>query len=334
MVAQAPDDRLLVKYLFGELAESEQSRIEELCFTDEGFYEQLAAVENNLIDRYVQHALPEPERIAFEEKYLITPGRRKRVAESEKVINLIINYPPDPPKLSWWQYLLSFFEGRNLFLQFSLATALVVVVIGCVWLIKDRARLARQVEQTQISLQQKENELQQQREASRQAAKPSPEVQGGTQAEKEPDAPLPEVSPDKPQVAREARQHEKPHATVPTTTAVYVFPLVTVRGVQSQKPLVIREGQQAARLVIYVKNNSHRQFHVSIQRVSGEEVWNRTVRKGQSTATGERISFELPAGVFTKMDYILVVNAVNSDGTLENLDTRSFSVVNEELRRN
>lgn len=334
-MAQAPDDRLLVKYLFGDLAEPEQSRVEELCFTDDGVYEQLAAVENNLIDRYVQNALPEQERAAFEEKYLITPGRRKRVEESEKVIGLIINYQSDSPKLSWWKHFLGFFERRNLFLQVSLATALLLMVIGCVWLTIDRARLARQVEQTQASLRQKETELQQQREAYQQAAKPSPEVPDRIESENKSAGQLPKVSGDKTQVARETPQHEKPHASVvPASTAAYVFPLVTVRGDQSQKPLIIHAGQKLARLVIYVKNNSHRRFHVSIQRVAGEEVWSQTVRKGQKTSTGERISFELPASVFKKMDYILVVKAVKSDGALEELDTRSFSVVNEELRRN
>jgi hypothetical protein len=333
-LAQAPDNRVLVEYLFGELAEPEQSRIEELCFTDEGFYERLAAVENSLIDRYVQNALPEAERSAFEAKYLITAGRRKRVEESEKVIDLIINYPSDSPKPSWWKYLRDFFGRRDMFLQFSLVTVLLAMVIGCVWLIKDRARLAKQVEQTQASLRQKEIELQQQRAAQRQAAEPLPEVSGSPQPEKEQDGQLPEVTRNKTQqVARATRQPDKPNASVsPASVASYVFPLVTVRGVQSQNHLIIRAGQKSARLVIHVKKNSYRHFHISIERVSGEEVWSQTVRKGQSTATGERISFGLPTSVFKKKDYILVVDAVKPDGAFENLDRRAFSVVNEEIQ--
>lgn len=324
-----------MKYLFGELAEPEQSRIEELCFTDDGFYERLAAVENNLIDRYVQNALPESVRSAFEAKYLITPGRRKRVEESEKVIDLIINYPSDSPKPSWWKYLRGFFEGRDLFLQFSLAAMLLVMAIGCVWLMKDRARLAKQVEQTQASLRQKEIELQQQREAQRQGAEPVLEVSSSPQSEHEQDEQLPKVSRDKAQVARETRLQDKPNASVsPASVAAYEFPLVAVRSVQSQKPLIIQAGQKSARLVIYVKKNSYRQFHISIQRVSDEEVWSQTVRKGRSTSTGERISFELPTSVFKKKDYILVVAAVKPDGALEKLDTRAFSVVNKEIRPN
>lgn len=329
-MAQAPDNRVLVKYLFGELAEPEQSRIEELCFTDNDVYEQLAAVENNLIDRYVQNALPAPERSAFEEKYLITPGRRRRVEESEKVIDLIVNYPSASPKPSWWKHLLDFFERRNLFLQFSLAAALSVMIVACVWLIKDRLRLAHQIEQTRAALRQKELELQQQREAQ-QAASPSPEIPGSTQSESGQGEQLPTISRDKPQVARAPRQPDKSHASAagPASVAAYIFPLVTVRGVESQQPLIIRAGQKSARLVIYVKNNDHRRFHISIKRVSGEEVWSQTVRKGPSRSTRERISFELPTSIFKKKDYILAVDAVKPDGALENLDTRSFSVVDE-----
>jgi hypothetical protein len=333
-LAQETDNRVLVKYLFGELAEPEQSRIEELCFTDESFYEQLASVEDSLIDRYVQNALPEPERSAFEEKYLVIPGRRKRVEESEKLINLIISYPSDSPKASWWKYLLGFFEGRNLFLQFSLTAALMALIVGCVWLMRDRARLAEEAEQTQALLRQKELELQRQDEAHRKAVEQLRAESGGAQSQNGQDEQLLEGSPKGAQPSREPRQNNRPRTPAGPSVAAYVFPLVTVRGAQSQKPLIIRAGQESARLVVYIKNNSYKKFHVSVQRVSGEKVWDGTVSKGQSTSTGERISFELPASVFKKKDYIMVVDALKPDGSIENLDTRSFSVINEQVRNN
>jgi hypothetical protein len=46
----------------------------------------------------------------------------------------------------------------------------------------------------------------------------------------------------------------------------------------------------------------------------------------------ERVSFDLPASVFKKKDYVLVVDGMKPDGAYSNLDARPFSVVNENVR--
>jgi hypothetical protein len=332
------DNSVLKEYLLGELAEPEQAMIEELYFTDDDFFERLSAVENDLIDRYVQNTLTESERREFEKKYLTSPGRRKRVKDSKKVIDLIINYsiaaPLNPPKLSWWRSLLAFFHHKNVSLQFSLAAMLLIMVFGCLWLIRDRAHLGQQVEQTRASLREKEVELLRQSEEHRRAIE---QLQGDLHSEQDQRARDEQLLRERQERERQAQathRKEKPQsAPAPASIATYVFPLVSVRGVQSQKQLVIRQGEKLARLVIYLKNNSYKQYRVSTQRVDEEEVWSQIVLKGQSTSVGERVSFELPTSVLSKKDYVLVVDAVKPDGTLENLDTRSFSVINENVRR-
>ena len=329
-----PDNQLFVGYLFGELSELEQDRIEELYFMDDNVYEQLSAVENDLIDRYVQNRLTESERKDFEEKYLITPARHRKVAESERLINLIINSPSDSPKPSWWKSLLAFLGHRGMLLQYSLAAAFVVLVLGCVWLIRERARLGNQVAQTYVSLQQKEVELQRQDAGYRRASEKLQEELRGEQAQRERDRQMLRQLQELVQQYEEIHQREKSRpATGSSFVATYVFPLVTVRGGNSQKQLVIRRGERSVRLVIYLKNNSYKKYHVSVQRVSGEEVWSDDLSKGPGTSVGERLSFNLPASVFMKKDYILAVNGVKPDGTIENLDTRSFSVINQNVRQ-
>lgn len=327
------DNKILIDYLFGELPEPERARIEEQYFTDNSLYEQLSAVESDLIDRYAQHTLTESERKDFEEKYLTTPQRHKKVEESKQLINLIINYSPPSPKASWWSSFLTFINPRSMALQYSLAAALLVTILGCLWLVRDRARLARQVEQTNVALRQKEVELQRQDEENRKASEKLQEDLRNAQAQKELDAQLPAESQKRAQQADEARQNNMNRpAKGLAAVATYTFPLVTVRGGQSQSQLVIRQGERAVRLSIYLKNNSYKQYRISIQRVSGEESWNTTVAKGQNTSAGERVSFIVPASVFVKKDYILSIDAVRPDGSIENLEPRSFSVINKNVR--
>ena len=333
-MSREPDNEVLLEYLLGELPEPELSRVEELCFVDDSLNERLSALESGLIDRYVQKKLPEPEHRAFEEKYLITTSRRKKVAEAEQLIALILNHPdpsPDPP---WWKSLPAFLNNRNPALQVSLAFALVLVTIGCLWLFRDKARLSREVERTQASLREKETELQRQVEEHRKA---SEHLQGSLrdeQALREQEAQQLRELQERVRQAEEARRNDsRSTAPVPVGVATYTFPLVSVRGIRSQKQLVISRGERTARLILYLESNNYRQYRISIQRVSGEEVWAGVVPKGRATSGGERVSFQLPAAVFTKKDYVLVIDGMKPDGTYSNLGTRSFGVVNENVGR-
>lgn len=332
MLSREPDNEVLLEYLFGELPEPEQSRVEELCFVEDGFYERLSALESVLIDRYVQKKLAESERRDFEEKYLLTPSRRKKVAETEQLIALILKHPDPAPDPSWWKSLLAFLNNRNLVLQVSLAFALLLLTLGCLWLLRDKARLGREAEQAQASLREKEAELRREGEERRKASEQLQESLRNEQALREQEAQQLRELQERVRRAEEAR-HNPPaqSAAAPTGVALYIFPLVSVRGVQSQKQLVIRRGETKVRLVIYLESNSYKQYRISIQRVSGEEVGGGVVPKRRASSADGHLSFELPASVFKKKDYVLEVDGMKPDGVYTNLDKRSFSVVNENI---
>jgi hypothetical protein len=330
-LSREPDNEVLLEYLFGELPEPELSRVQELCFVDDGMYERLSALESGLIDRYVQRTLPEAERNNFEEKYLITPSRRKKVAEAEQLIGLILDDPVPPPDPPWWKSLLGFLNNRNLALQVSLACALALVMLGCLWFLRDKARLSREVEQAQASLQEREADLRRQGEEHRRASEQLQESLRNEQVLREEAAEQLRELQERVRRAEEARRNENPRPA-PAGVATYIFPLVSVRGVQSQKQLVIRRGEATARLVIYLESRGYKQYRISIERVSGAKVWSGVVPKGRVTPAGERVSFEVPAAKFAWKDYVMVIEGMKPDGVYYNFDTRSFSVVNENVR--
>jgi hypothetical protein len=211
---------------------------------------------------------------------------------------------------------------------------LLLLTFVCLWLIRDRAHLNKQIEQAQGALRGKEIELQRQDEEQRKASEKIQEYLRSEQARTEHDAQFYREPQKNTQPVPETRQNnENQLAKMWGAVATYTFPLVSVRGGQSERQLVIHKGQKSARLIIYLKNNSYQQYYVSVQRVSGEEVWRHLVPRGRSAFGGVQVSFELPASVFEKKDYILAVDAVKPDGATENLDTRSFSVSNENIRR-
>lgn len=73
----------MVNYLLGELPEEEQLRLEERFFTDDEYYQQLLALEDELLYDYAAGGLSSEQRVKFEQRFLSSPqARRSRVGKS------------------------------------------------------------------------------------------------------------------------------------------------------------------------------------------------------------------------------------------------------------
>jgi hypothetical protein len=73
------NEDLLARYLLGELTEEEQVRIEERAFGDPETLAQMLAVENDLVDEYARGELPGEARRRFEQKFLNSAERRRKI---------------------------------------------------------------------------------------------------------------------------------------------------------------------------------------------------------------------------------------------------------------
>src|SRR6266550_3787685 len=76
MESQSQDDKLITRYLLGELTEDEQTTLEERAFSDRDYFQQVRAVEKDLIDEYARGELSGPARQAFEQRFVASDSRR------------------------------------------------------------------------------------------------------------------------------------------------------------------------------------------------------------------------------------------------------------------
>ena len=79
MAANLNSEKLIAQYLLGELPEEQQVEIEDRAFQDKDYLASITAVENDLIDEYVREEMPETVRRKFEDRFLASAERRKRV---------------------------------------------------------------------------------------------------------------------------------------------------------------------------------------------------------------------------------------------------------------
>jgi anti-sigma factor RsiW len=72
-------EALLVRYLLGDLPDQQQAEIEDRAFSDPEYLRNIQAVESDLIDEYVRGALSQSDHRRFEQRFLASAERRRKV---------------------------------------------------------------------------------------------------------------------------------------------------------------------------------------------------------------------------------------------------------------
>lgn len=166
-------EKLVMRYLVGELSEEEQSRLEEQLFTDDEFYQELRATERDLIDAYVRGRLSGELHQQFERHYMALPEGRQKVELARSFQEYIAELPAQSASqlaIPWWQRVLTSVGLQSSVLQFSLTAVAVVLLIGSSWLAYRNSQLRSEFGELQATQTAQEKQLQAQLAAARDEA--------------------------------------------------------------------------------------------------------------------------------------------------------------------
>ncbi|MBI1759798.1 MAG: hypothetical protein HYR56_00035 [Acidobacteria bacterium] len=89
MKTRAREDQAIIGYLLGTASELEQSQIETRYFREPHFYEEMLALEEEVICDYLNDVLAPAERRQFEHHFLTTPRRRRKYESTRKLLTFI-----------------------------------------------------------------------------------------------------------------------------------------------------------------------------------------------------------------------------------------------------
>jgi hypothetical protein len=81
-------DQTITSYLLNELSEEDQERFEEAFLSDPSLFEQVQALEEELIEDYVKGDLSDQERRRFERHYLASDQRRARIEAARELLRV------------------------------------------------------------------------------------------------------------------------------------------------------------------------------------------------------------------------------------------------------
>jgi len=119
----ATTDETMMRYLLGQLPESERDDLEGRYFSDDSLHEHLLAIEEELIDRYVNGELSVKDKKDFDDRFLESPEYRQRIQLARALAAL-----PGPSRRRWEWSLLSQLMPHSLGMRFALAGVAAAVV--------------------------------------------------------------------------------------------------------------------------------------------------------------------------------------------------------------
>ena len=155
-------EAVMVRYLLGQSPEEERSQVEERYFSDTGYFDQLLALEDSLIDDFVGGRMPADQLSAFKNSELI---RQDDIRFSRALFQAATKKKLDQPVLrperrSPLALRLLFAQTRPFLLAVSIAT-LVLFVLSIVLLLRNKT-LQNRLSETEAQL----GTLEQEKEAA------------------------------------------------------------------------------------------------------------------------------------------------------------------------
>lgn len=315
------NEKLISRYLLGELPDEQQVEIEDRAFSDQEYLASITAVENDLIDEYVRGELSADARQRFESRFLASAERRKRV-EFAKALRTVVSESPAvkkvvQPATTWRESLYAFLNGLNPAARLAFVAAALLVFAVAAWLFVETMRLRSQVMTLQAERQSGQN-LQQALDAER---KRNEELNARLTQEKQ----------QREQTDESLRQlTETPEATKPAPAPV-IASLTLLPGLSrsgGEKPnLDLSNDARLVRLNIGIDpEEQYKTFAVELRTLAGREIWNRENLAARTRRGTRAVGLTLPATVLKPGEYELRLRGLTEGGGSEDIGFYYFTV--------
>lgn len=283
----------MIQYLLGTLPDEEKVSLEEEFFRDDASYEQLLALEDELMYDYLQNELSQEDRERFTARFLSSPRDQKQLEFAQRLLESLSpehQLTPASEPVAGGARIFPFFR---LFRpsQWALAAAAIVLLLLSVWLIFEANQLRNQVRRLEAES----------RETQRQLA----------EAQRVPDAP---------------RSIPPPAATKPPTFLSLALTPGLTRSSGELRQLVLTKEVNRVRLQLYLKTDEYPSYRAEIRTVEGIEIWTQEGLRVGPADTGKAVVLELPAKILADGDYEIALQGLSPSGVLEEVADYYFRV--------
>jgi hypothetical protein len=296
------------RYLLGDLTEPEQFALEQQILGDGEAFEQVEAIEYDLIDSYVRGGLTASQKGLFEKNYLASAAHRERVGFARNLVRAANESKEGVASIAKPRSSM-FWENR---LSWAWAAMIFLIVAGGVWLYVENRQLRGQL-----------NRLNQESSAVRQR---SQELERDLNAEGEHIDSLAAELDHLREVQPPAVDPQRDQSVQRSLISFVLSPLLMRSGSEPQVVKLDKE-TQAVLLTMNVQERAERKFQVALRTVEGTQVLQRNSVSAHKQQKGtSAVSISIPANKLPAGDYILTLSAADGSGSLEEINRYFFRV--------
>lgn len=291
------DDRLMRRFLLGQLEEEERERLEKLFLTDPGVREGLLMTENDLIEDYWEGSLLEDDRRDFLAQFLANPAQRRKVRIAKSIKTFVNNETPSLASRDEEEVLASdpkrhkdvngpmLWRLTNPFVFVPLAAALAcAIAIGGVWLFQVKRSNSRRAE-----------------EQARQTA-----------------------------IERElADLNAQPGNTRPGSDTLVLSTLlspISLRSLEPSASVSLATNPKVVEVWLLPVGNEYQTYRAILQKASGAERFTISNLRIENRSGNKAIRVRIPVHLLTTGVYKLQLNGVTSDGKFDDVGEYNFVV--------
>jgi hypothetical protein len=328
MREEAFSEDLIVRYLLGDLPEEAQVEIEDRAFQDQQYLQSMVAVENDLIDEYARGELSDSERRRFEQRFLASEERRRKVEFARALASVTSELPSLKKEslaprarapLSWTGALAAFLRGLNPAARFALAAAALLILIGGPWLFIESQRLRSELAREQQSREQEQQALQQQLAEERaRSEEAAARLERDEQRERS----------QEPARQMEPSPEESTTRTAPPAVVSLALSPGISRGGGARPKLLLPQATGRARLQIGIEpEDQYSRFSVELRAQGGQRVWAEDNLRARDVRGGRTVVLYLPGNILRDGQYELTLKGVTGEGAVEEIGYYYFDVL-------
>jgi hypothetical protein len=328
MAAEPYSEEIIARYLLGDLPEELQIEIEDRAFTDEGFLQDIMAVESDLIDEYVRHELRDSQRRQFETRFLASDERRRKLefaralstvaseaeATEEEARPAVVRTP-----ITWRDSLAALVRVLSPAAKFAMAAAVLLIVFGGSWLLVQTYRSRSELARIRAEQQAEHNGQQtlEKQIASERAR--SDELAAQLQFEKE-------ARQQAETLVQELESASK-QPTEPTIISLALLPGIP-RGGGARPKLVLPQSARLVHLQVGTEpEDQYKNFRVELRGPGAQQVLTRDGLSARKSGAGRVVVLSFPAKMLHPGQYELALKGVTADGRTEDVGYYYFDVL-------
>lgn len=338
----------LRRYLLGECTDDERQAVEERFISDDEFFDEMRAYEDELYLEYSAGEMTASERSVFEQKFLRSREDRGLLAFSDALLELtadlakanapVASAAEDAPP-SFLQSIGAFFGLSGSAMSYGMAAAALVLAIGVIGLLVQNSRMRNDIAgiQGQNEAERRDREAQL---AESQKQQQVIENQLAVELEKSStnDDRIRELESEKTRLENEINDRRNrldrstniaPPGGQSTIATLVISPgLFTRSDGKPMNRIVLARNARSLDLRLTLKNvDEYQKFGVVITSVDDDRT---ILTRSNLTAAGkgakQSLKLNIPAGLLQRADYEVVLTGVTKTGGTEGITKYYFSV--------